>query len=402
MDKSRGKLWTRDFIIISTTNFFVFLSFYLLMTTLTLYAIEEFKAAESMAGFASSIFVIGALVSRLFAGKYIERIGRRKLLLGGLVLFLLATLLYFLADSMNFLLLVRFFHGAAFGIASTAIPTIVMSIIPDERRGEGTSYFAMSNTLATAIGPFLGILISQRADSSMIFVVSTAFAVTSIIISLFVKVPEVKLTKEQLRALRGFSLKEFFEIKAIPIAVIAALMGFTYSSILSFLSSYAIKINMETAASFFFVVYAVFILISRPFSGRLMDPKGDNIVIFPAMALFAVGMVTLSQAHAGFVLLIAAALIGLGYGTMTSATQAIAVKESPKHRVALATSTFFIFVDGGVGVGPYILGALIPLLGFRGLYLALAGLVFVSILLYYLLHGKKEFKRRVSQREIEV
>ena len=190
--------------------------------------------------------------------------------------------------------------------------------------------------------------------------------------------------------MKGFKLKDFFEIKAVPISIIIAIMGFAYSGILSFINSYAKEIDLIDTASFFFIVYAVFILISRPFTGRLLDKKGDNIVMYPALILFVIGLVTLSQAHHGFTLLLAGALIGLGFGTMSSCCQAIAIKESPRHRVGLATSTFFVFMDSGVGIGPFLLGFIIPIVGFRGLYLTLAVVVFASIFLYYVLHGKKK------------
>ena len=82
---NKSKLWTKDFIIAFTANFFIALVFYLLMTTLTVYAVTQFNAAQSKAGLASSIFIIGASFSRLFAGKYIEVIGRKKLLYGSLL-----------------------------------------------------------------------------------------------------------------------------------------------------------------------------------------------------------------------------------------------------------------------------------------------------------------------------
>lgn len=386
------RLWTKDFIIFATANFFIALTFLLLMTNLAVYAIEEFNASQSKAGLASSIFIIGALVFRIFAGKYIERIGRKKLLFGGLFLFLLATSLYFVVENLNLLLLVRFIHGAAFGITATAMATIVMSIIPRERLGEGTSYFSMSGTLAMAIGPFLGVLLSQHAGFAMVFAACTLFSVTSIIISLFSYIPEAKISKEQLEAMKGFRC--FFEARAVPISIIIAIIGFSYSSILSFLTSYTIEINLIDAASVFFVIYAVFILISRPFTGRLFDRKGANVVIYPSMVLFALGLVLVSQAHHSYTLLVAGALIGLGYGTIMSCSQAIAVKESPRHRIGLATSTFFICLDGGIGIGPFLLGYLIPIVSFRGLYVTLAVAVLSCIFLYYLLHGRKESYRK--------
>ncbi len=199
------------------------------------------------------------------------------------------------------------------------------------------------------------------------------------------------LFKNELDAMKGFKLKDFFEIKAIPISIIIAIMGFAYSGILSFMTSYAKEIDLMEAASFFFLIYAVFILISRPFTGRLLDQKGDNIVVYPALLLFVFGLFFLSQAHQGFTLLLAGALIGLGFGTLSSCCQAIATKESPRHRVGLATSTFFIFMDSGVGMGPFLLGFIIPIVGFRGLYLSLAAVVLLSIFLYYVLHGRKKY-----------
>lgn len=394
MTKTEPELWTKDFVVVCGANFFVALTFLLLMTNMAVYATAEFDATPSKAGLASSIFIIGALVFRIFAGKYIEETGRKRMLFGGLLLFLAATLLYFVAESLNLLLLVRFIHGAAFGISATAMAVIVMDIIPRERLGEGTSYFSMSGTLAMAIGPFLGVFISQHASFTVIFAVCTLFSVTSIIISLFLRIPGVMANKAQPETGGGFKIGNYFEAGAVPISIIIAIIGFSYSSILSLITSYTKEIDLIDVTSYFFIVYAVFILVSRPFTGWLFDRKGPNLVIYPSLVLFALGLVLVSRVHHGYTLLVAGAVIGLGYGTIVSCSQAIAVKESPRHRVGLATSTFFICLDGGIGAGPYLLGFVIPLLGFRGLYLALAVVVLSCIFLYHILHGRKESYRK--------
>ena len=136
---SKSCLWTEDFIIILLVAFFIALNFYILMTTLAVYVVEQFGASQSEAGLAAGIFIIASLFSRLQTGRYIEVIGRRKLLYAGLLLFLIATLLYFSANSLGLLLAVRFIHGVAFGIATTTAATAAMDLIPDERKGEGTS-----------------------------------------------------------------------------------------------------------------------------------------------------------------------------------------------------------------------------------------------------------------------
>lgn len=57
--------------------------------------------------------------------------------------------------------------------------------------------------------------------------------------------------------------------------------------------------------------------------------------------------------------------------------------------MGLATSTFFIFLDGGLGFGPYILGFIAPAIGFGTLYIVLGLVVLVTAGLYTILHGKK-------------
>ena len=395
---SKPTLWTKDFLIVSIANFFLYFTFFLLISTITIFATEQFKATPSEAGLASGIFVIGTLVARLFAGRSIEQVGRKKMLYIGFISLLITTLLYFTVSNLLFLYIIRFLHGAALGIASTATSTIVVSIIPIERRGEGIGYYALSTTVAAAIGPFLGMFINQHGNFNMNFVLCSILIIFSFVTSLFLRVPKEEFTQEQLERMKEFKLGNFFEAKAIPISIISAFIGLGYSGVLSFLTSYSIEINLVDVASFFFVFYAVAIFVSRPFTGRLFDRKGENYVMYPAFLLFAIGLFIISQVHHGFFLLLAGVFVGLGYGTFTSSAQAISIKVSPKERMALATSTYFIFADVGIGIGPFLLGFLIPVFGYRGLYIFLAIVVFACVFLYYFLHGRKsEYGKQLTE-----
>lgn len=387
----KPKLWTKDFIIVSSANFFLFLTFYVLMVTLTIYTMDNFHSSQAQAGLASSIFVLGAVLVRPIAGKKIDQIGRRKMLLGSLVLFLVASIFYLQVDSLSLLFIDRLIHGISFGLATTATGTIAADIIPNERRGEGTGYYAMSTNLAMAFGPFLGLFITQHFSYSFIFYAASLFAAFSLVASLFLFVPEA--SKEQVLRPKGFNIRDYFEKRALPISILVGVAGFVYSSILSYLTSFAMEINLLDAASFFFVVFAIFLLISRPFTGRMFDVKGENAVIYPSLLLFAVGMVILSQSQHALTLLIAGAFIGVGYGTFQSSAQAISIKEAPANRMGLATSTFFTMYDLGIGLGPFMLGFLVPYTGFKGLFICTAILSFLLIAIYYMVHGKKASSR---------
>ena len=132
------------------------------------------------------------------------------------------------------------------------------------------------------------------------------------------------------------------------------------------------------------------ILLSRPFTGQLMDAKGANIVIYPCLVIFAIGMLMFSQAYNSMIFLVAGALMGLGYGNFNSVAQTIAIKVTPPQRLGLATSTYFILYDIGLGAGPYLLGFIVPITGYRGLFLTMVFVILLSIILYYFLHGRKE------------
>ncbi|MCU6602553.1 MFS transporter [Peribacillus frigoritolerans] len=399
MDQSRTRLWTKDFVIVSSINFFITLIFYLLMVTLAIYAVNELDASTSEAGLISGIFIIGTLIGRLFIGRFIDSIGRKKTLFIGLIFFTLTTILYFVDLGIGFLLVNRLIHGMAMGMASTATGTIVAQIIPPTRKGEGIGYYSMSATLATAIGPFIGLFMAQHTSFQVIFSFCLALGVISLITAFFLYVPALKVTAKVTES-KGFKLSNFIEPKALPISIITLLLAFCYSSVLSFISFYAIEIDLVNTASFFFVVYAVAVLISRPFSGPLMDRKGSNFIMYPAFIIFGVGLLLLSMTTNSFTLLAAGFLIGLGFGNMQSSSQAIAVKLTPPHRMGMATSTFFIMLDAGLGFGPYILGFIIPITGYSTLYVILGVVVILTSVLYHFLHGKKERTARTNLASI--
>ena len=165
--------------------------------------------SASQAGLVTGIFIVGTLIGRLFIGRSIDSIGRKKTLFIGLILYILTTSLYFVHLGITFLLITRFLHGIALGIASTATGTIVAQIIPITRKGEGIGYFSMSTTLATAIGPFIGLYMSQHTGTQMIFSLCLALGIISLITAFFVYVPALEGSTKTTE-IKGFKLSQFY------------------------------------------------------------------------------------------------------------------------------------------------------------------------------------------------
>lgn len=387
----REPLWTKNFIMIAGVNFLLTLVFFLLVVIIGLYAVESFNATTSQAGLVTGIFIVGTLIGRIFIGGKIDRIGRKRTLLIGFIMFNAVTLLYFIHSTINVLLITRLLHGISLGIASTAAATIVAYIIPMARRGEGIGYFSMSSTLATAIGPFVGLLLIQYTTFPVIFTICFVVGIVGLLSALLVQVPnQTSAPVEVKHMVKRFAVSQYIEPKAVPIALVTLFIAFCFSSVLSFVNFYAIELDLLQAASVFFLVYAISVLISRPFTGRLMDAKGANYVMYPAFVLLATGLVLLGTASNSFTFLLAASLIGFGFGNMQSCTQAIAVKITPMHRMGMATSTFFIFLDAGLGFGPYVLGLLLAGVSYSEMYILLGGVAAVTVILYYVVYGRKD------------
>ncbi len=389
------RLWTKNFVTIALVNFLIYIVFYLLMVVIAAYAVDTFHTSTGMAGLVSGIFIVGILIGRLWTGRIVEDVGSRKVLIVGTLLFTVTSALYLAAVSLPLLVLVRFLHGLGYGVASTATGTIVAQVIPDHRRGEGIGYYSLSQILATALGPFLGIVLSRHIDFSMIFIVNAIIAAAGFAISFIITQPARKgVRHDHVKAVGRFRLSGFLELSAIPIAIIVMIVGFNYSAILTFLSLYSKDLHLEEAASFFFIVYAATVVLSRPFSGRLLDARGANFVVYPCLLLFAIGTFLLGGVTNAITLLLAGTVMGFGWGNFLSCGQAISIKNAPSHRLGLATATYYMFLDVGFSLGPCLFGSLLPYTGYRGLYFTMAAVTVATIGLYYLLSGSRRAGRR--------
>lgn len=202
-------------------------------------------------------------------------------------------------------------------------------------------------------------------------------------------IDEITLTSEQVARMKAMTLDNYVEYRVLIISIIGFFMGFAYSSVLTFLAAYAREINLVQAGTFFFVVYAVVITITRPMTGVIFDHKGENYVLYPCYICLAIGLFLLSITGASWQLLLSGVFVGLGYGTFMSNGQAVCIKLTPSYRISVALSTYFVALDLGIGVGPYVLGSLHGLLTFPQLYAVAAIVAVACFIMYHAFYGRK-------------
>src|SRR5690606_31589866 len=285
--EQEAPLWTPNFILISLVNFQLVLVFYLLVIVIVGYSVAGLGASTAQAGLVSGLFIVGTLFGRLLIGKLLNRLGLKNTLVIGLTGFLLFSGLYMIPTKLEVLLGIRLIHGFMMGMAPTVLGTVIAQTIPATRRGEGIGYFSMSSALGTAIGPFVGIWLMTNFNYQVIFVFTSVVALSCLICSLFIQPPQIKITNpvNHIENQSSSRLAQYIEPKALPISMIVLIVATCYSGVLSFIHFYAKEINLVETASFFFLMYAIAILLSRPFTGPLMDRKGENIIIYPAIVI---------------------------------------------------------------------------------------------------------------------
>lgn len=388
---NKSPIFTKSFTINFFVNFIVYLCMYLLLVVIAGYSKQALDASDSLAGLVVGLFIVGSLIGRFATGKFVNQIGPKRLLFIGLIALIITQLLYFIDGSLAFLIFVRLINGIATAVVTTATGTIAAYVTPVNRKSEGISLFSLSLVLGTAIGPFLGMLLITKYAIDLLFIICVILGILGLIISLFIKVDfEVTNSKTETNVIDKprFSIHQFIAKEAIPVAVIMLLIGVTYASILTYLQAFALERHLVTAASYFFICYAIASLITRPIAGRLMDDKNENIIVYPAFIMLLLSFVCLISSYQSWLILLAGACLGLGYGNLSSAMQSIAIKVSPPIKYGIATSTFYVGLDAGIGFGPSFLGLFTHMFSYSEIFGFMAALAIITMLVYFLIHGR--------------
>lgn len=388
MDDSRKPpIWTKSFIGISLTQHILFIVFYALLTTLPLYVVRELNGSNSDGGLVVTAMLVAAILIRVVSAKIIEKIGIKKGLVYGVIAFSITTFGYIWIHEFGALLTLRFIHGLSFGLLTTATGTLVANIVPTERHGEGIGYFSMAMNLAMVLGPFIALTLLQFTSFQLLFVVLSLITIGAVFLSFIVQVPYEESAQESRKAV-ALSLHDFIEVKALPISAIMALSSFAYASIISFVSVYGDSIGLARAVSYFFLVYSIAMLISRPYFGKKFDTRGPAHAIIPGLLFFTIGLILLSFTSSSWMLLLSAVFTGLGYGTVTPSFQTMAIQTTSRARSGHATATFFMALDLGLALGALLLGFVVEILGFSVLYQLSAVLALVVLGLFIMMHKK--------------
>ncbi|KML37367.1 MFS transporter [Cytobacillus firmus] len=368
------KIWSRDFVLILMSNFFIFLGFQMTLPTIPLF-VEKLGGNDQLIGIVVGIFTFSALLLRPYAGHTLETKGRRFVYLTGLAIFVLSVGSFGFINSLIFLFVLRIIQGFGWGFSTTASGTIATDLIPAKRRGEGMGYFGLSGNIALAFGPTLGLALAGVISFKLLFLICALLGLAALVLSSRINYKQAeKQTVPQKRW-------DIYEKSALRPSFLLFFITVTFGGIASFLPIYSAQKGIG-GIHWYFLLFAIALMLSRTFAGRLYDQRGHQAVFLPGAVLILAAMFLLAWLPSSLIMYIAAILYGLGFGSVQPALQAWSVKEAPANRRGMANATFFSFFDLGVGIGAIVFGQIAHLFGYSTIYLTAAGSVVISILLY--------------------
>lgn len=315
-------------------------------------------ATAAMMGVLTALMNACSLVVRPVAGNLSDRLPKRHLAAAGAALMLVTAVGQALAPSTVLLAAMRLANGAGYSLCSVCMSTWFAMTLPPARLGQGMGIFGLMNALGMAVGPALGIAVSDALGYRPALGVSAAFAALALVGILLVRGEAPARGEKGEKDARPAPRLRLLDRRAVPAAVVVALFTIPYMATQSFLVSYAEARGLDVPTGAFFTVYAAALMALRVLLGRAFDRVGFVPFVVASGASSVASLVLLATMDCPAGLLLAAPLMAGGYGVMCSVCQSTAVRAVGAERVGLANSTYYMGFDVGMTLGPVIGGAL--------------------------------------------
>jgi MFS family permease len=305
-----------------------------------------------------------------------------------ILLFAIIFASYPLAGAFTLILIVRFVHGLVWGVATTTGSTLIVDIVPANRRGEGIGLYGLAMTIPMAVGPFTGLQLTQNNTYTLMFACAGALAFAGFLMTLFIRYPVVPHAGKA-----KFAWRNLLESSSLPVTFNLLLINITYGGLVSFISLYALKTGIGYTGVFF-IVFAAGITLARLYMGKIFDRHGPKILSVVGILLLAFGHIILGLLINTTAFMVSGFLLGLGSGIVFPTFQAMVNNLVPPQRRGAANSTLFSGLDLGIGLGMLFTGYLAHSIGLPHTYL-IYGAVNLAALLYFLSVSLRHYQKKL-------
>ena len=398
------RLWNRNYCKVMAANFSLFFAFYVLTPLLPLYLSEHFGATKDVIGLVLSGYTITALLFRPFSGYFVDSFPRKTVLMISFAAFSIFFAGYLAASTLLLFTIVRTLHGGPFGALTVSNATVAIDVLPSSRRTEGIGYYGMSNNLAMAIAPTIGIFVYRWTHSfELLFWIALIVACLGWLTDVTVHMP----AKEIQRNKSKLSLDRFFLVRGWLLGVNMVAFGFCFGVLSNYLAIYGKEqLGITGGTGTFFMLCSIGLILSRLQGGkalregRLTFNAGSGMIISLVGYTIFILLPTLADVfhqtsslflHVGYYG--CAILLGLGNGHMWPAFQNMTICVAPNNQRGTANSTILISWDLGMGLGILVGGVIAEFLGYNAAFWTVALVNALGVALFFLA-TKSFFLRR--------
>ncbi len=277
----RPRLWSLNFILLVLITLSAFTVRQMAMSSFPLF-VTWAGGSRALAGTLTLLLTGASLVIRLFSGPLTDRFGRRAMMLAGAALYALAMVTIALWPTLGIIAAMQVVFGAGMALLTTASSAAVVDVTPPSRLGEGLGFFTLGNSVAMAIGPGLGIaLIGESENYNLIYFCAAGLLVLTALLAANVKY-QMPLAEKK----AGFHWKDVLEVSTLPAAVLQFLVTFSFTSVVTYITSYAQEVGISGIGSFF-TIYALGMILVRLVIGQLIDRRSEKLVAMVSLAVMA-------------------------------------------------------------------------------------------------------------------
>ena len=409
------KLWNHNYIKVMTANFALFFAFYILTPLLPLYLSENFHATKDVIGLVLSGYTITALLFRPFSGYVVDTFPRKTVLMVCYAAFAIFFAGYLAAGSLLLFTIVRTLHGGPFGALTVANSTVAIDVLPSSRRNEGIGYYGLSNNLAMAIAPTIGIFIYRWSHSfELLFWLAFIIAMLGMAVDATVKVTKAPIATPR----KKLSFDRFFLTKGWLLGFNMVFFGFCFGVLSNYLAIYSKEqLGITGGTGTYFMLCSIGLILSRLQGGsalrkgRLTHNAAEGMVIslvgytifilMPTIGAFVPQSSPVTTHHLTlFGYYGSALLIGLGNGHMWPAFQNMMINVAQHNQRGTANSTILISWDIGMGLGILVGGVVAEHLGYHAAFWVVAVANAIGVGLFFL-HTRQFFINRRITLEVK-
>jgi MFS family permease len=327
--------------------FFFMLSFNLILPEMNGF-ISQLGGSE-VKGSIIFLFSVAAGISRPFAGKLADLIGRKRSIYIGLGIAITSSLSYPFVSWLGFFFALRCLHGLSAGFAPTGATALLTDMLPPDRKGAAMGLWGTFISLGIGVGQALGSFIFSHSNFDTLFMCAACLG----IISLLLLTPIKETLPTQLRFDRRQLLirwDDVVEPTVKPAATIMMLTAISSGVIFVLSPDYSAYLGIANKG-YFFGIYVLTTIGVRLVFSSLSDRIGRRETMLFGCSLLVLSMIYLGLADDIWSYTIAAGIFGLATGISSPTLFAWTADLSLVHRRGTGSGTLFIALEIGILIG---------------------------------------------------